>query len=101
MKTETYSALRQRVDNLSVPSSGAQVRHYRGAVALYESRMRQKYGRADFWRVYLRSEADHLSSLRKSLLIKVNFINEFYAIARSIAKTEDRAWVEALAEFAS
>lgn len=85
-----------RVDDKTVPTSGAQLRHYRAAVALYEGKLRAKYGRTDFWRVYLRSEADQLSSLRKALLIKQTFIREFYTVARKFDEMRDAAWADAL-----
>lgn len=98
MTDEKLNELIEKLNNSAAPRTKFQIRHYRAAVALYESKLRAKYGRSDYWRVMLRTEADILGSLRKALLIKQRFVMEFYRLAQKVDQGQERIFADALSE---
>lgn len=72
---------------------------YRGAVKWYENYLRSKYGRSDYWRVYLQREADVLLRLRAQCLQREKDLYNFYRTADTLRNTGDQEFAKALANW--
>jgi hypothetical protein len=74
-------------DSVPVLTTGGRV-HYVRAVSLYENYLRTKYGRSDYYKVMLVSEAAKLAHLRGRLMKRSHEIGRFYNKAQQVVITD-------------
>jgi hypothetical protein len=70
-------------DSVPQTTTGPRI-YYIRAIKAYEQYLRTKYGRSDYFRVMLVSEAAKLSHLRNRLRVRGQEIGRFYSMAQNV-----------------